>query len=366
MQEVVVALVAFLITAGSIPLTIKLAKHYGLVDNPQKRDHPAHVQGRIIPRAGGLPIFVGVLISALLFLPIEKHLVGIFLGMSVLLAVGLIDDKIREFSPYWRLGLLLIAALCAVAAGIGISFISNPLYQITNPLLDPTQSIIHLDSLIIPFNLLGAHKIILIADLLALLWIMTLTQVINWAKGVDGQMPGITLVAAITLGLFSLKLFYEGDPNQLNIAKLSLITAGASLGLLVFNWHPSKILPGFSGSTILAYLLAVLSILAGAKLATAMLVLAIPIIDFAYTFFRRVLNGRSPVWGDRGHFHHRLLDLGWSHQQISLFYILGSAILGSIALFVDTSSKIFIILGLAVVFCLFILWLNSFSQRKTN
>lgn len=363
MEILFIFIFSCLITIIIIPFVIKLAKKYGLVDNPKYRPHPAHIHLDIIPRAGGLAIYIGVVISALLFLPITKAFIGIFIGITILLITGLIDDKKRSFNPYFRLVLIFLAAGCAVGAGIGVAFINNPLTHIPLLPINLTQPILSLDQIIIPIDFYGNHKIILLADILAFIWIVALTQIINWSKGVDGQMPGITMVAAIVLGILSLKFYIQGDINQLPIAKLAFITAGVSLGFLIFNWHPAKIFPGFSGSTILAYLLAILAILSGAKLATALLVLGIPTADFIYTFYRRVKSGHSPVWGDRGHLHHRLYDdLGWSHQKISLFYIFGSVILGTIALFVDTQSKIFALIAVSTIFVGFILWLNSFGD----
>ncbi len=354
-------LIPFIVTAISIPFTIKFANKLGLINDPAKRPHPAHIQQRIVPRAGGLAIYIGILISTLIILPLQKHLVGVLLGITILLITGLLDDKLTKFNPYMRLILLFLAALAAVGSGIGISFVTNPFFGFFTLPIPFNESIIHLDYLTLPINLFGQHNIILIADLLALVWIVALTQVINWSKGVDGQMPGITLVASITLGLFCLKLYNQGDPMQLPLAQLAFITAGASLGFLVFNWYPAKIFPGFSGSTILAFMIAVLAILSGAKLATAALVLAVPIIDFVYTIIRRVAAGKSPVWGDRGHLHHRLLDLGWSHPRIALFYISLSAMLGAVALNVATTNKLFIVGLVALAFFGFILWLNSFG-----
>lgn len=349
MEFILTIAIAFIITVLVTPLTIKMANNLGLVDDPKLRPHPAHIQKRIIPRAGGLPIYIGIILTALLTLSPEKYLWGIFAGITLLLIIGLVDDKLVKFSPYTRLILLFAASAMAVAGGAGISFISNPFMA---------NSIIRLDQLIYTINFFGPHSLIIIADLFALFWIVTVTQIVNWSKGVDGQMPSITLVTALILGLLSLKFYFQGDPNQLNIAKLSFIVAGTSAGFLIFNWHPSKILPGFSGSTILAFMLAVLAILSSTKVATALLVLAIPTTDFLYTFLRRIAHGNSPVWPDRGHLHHRLLDLGWSHQKISLFYMLGSAILGATALFINTGSKVFVTGGVAALFLGFILWLN--------
>jgi UDP-GlcNAc:undecaprenyl-phosphate GlcNAc-1-phosphate transferase len=346
-------LLSFLITLLATPLTIKLATKYKLVDNPKLRPHPAHIQERTVPRAGGLPIYLGILFAILIFIPIDKHILGILLGTLVLLIMGLLDDKLKNFSPYKRLFLQLFAVSIVVSAGIGISFIANPL-----------GGFFRLDQVVIPFNLLGPHRIIPIADLLAFFWIVWVMNIVNFSKGVDGQMPGIILVAALTIGVLSLKLFSHGDPNQFTIAQLSFITAGAAAAFLIFNWYPSKIYPGFSGSNILGFMIAVLSILSGAKVATALLVLLIPTVDFIYLVFRRILSGRSPVLGDRNHLHHKLLDLGWSHRQISLFYITSCAILGTLAAILPNNEKTFTVVGAGAVILGIILWLQFYLREQ--
>ncbi len=344
------ALVGLIITAAFIPLNIKLAKKYGLVDDPQKNPHPKKVHTKIIPRAGGLACFLGIVISTLIFVPVEKHIIGIIAAISVLLVVGLIDDKLKNLSPYGRLVSHFLAAGLVVGSGIGISYITNPF-----------GGLVRFDQLIFPLELFGTHNVVVIADLLALVLIVWSMHMINWSKGVDGQMPGIVMVATLFLGLLSAKLYLDGDPNQLNIAKLAFITSGVSLGFLIFNWHPAKIFPGQSGSTIFGLMIATLSILSGAKLATAGLVVLIPATDFIYTFFRRILQKKSPVWGDRGHLHHKLLDLGLTHPQIALFYIFGSAILGAIALTLDSKEKLFAAILISGGVFGFILWLNFFG-----
>lgn len=150
--------------------------------------------------------------------------------------------------------------------------------------------------------------------------------------------------------------------KQLKIPGVPRPLAQSALGLLIFNWHPARIFPGFSGSTILGFLIAVLAILSGGKLATAGLVLLIPATDFAYTFFRRIIQGKSPVWGDRGHLHHKLLEIGFSHQQIALFYILGSVILGAAALSLSSKGKLFAAALVGIALLGGILWLNFFGE----
>jgi UDP-GlcNAc:undecaprenyl-phosphate/decaprenyl-phosphate GlcNAc-1-phosphate transferase len=177
-------------------------------------------------------------------------------------------------------------------------------------------------------------------------------------------MPSITLTAFLTIGFLSLNFYNLGDPNQLVIAILSFICAGASLGFLVFNWYPARIFPGFSGSTILGFMIAVLSILSGAKLATALLVLLVPTIDFFYTFFRRILEKKSPLKGDQKHLHHLLLERGFSHRQISLLYALSCVILGLLATNLNSQGKIFTIILAGVIVFGAILWLHLLQSRE--
>lgn len=347
-------LVPFLTALGltliTTPFAIAFAKKYKLVNDPKKTVHPANIQNRVIPRAGGISIFIGIVLSIFLYVPFDKHIIGMILALLLLLSVGLLDDVLEDFSPYQRWLLQFIAAGIVVASGVGISFVTNPF-----------GGILRLDEVVFPVNVLGTHNIVLIADIFALLWIVWMMNMINWAKGVDGQMPGIISVAATTIGFVSYNFFNLGDPNQLPIAVLSFITAGAALGLLFFNWHPSQILPGFSASTILGFMIAVLSILSGAKLATAVLVLLIPSIDFFYTFTRRLLAGRSPFKGDDKHLHHLLLKRGWSHRQISLFYIASCAILGLLASNLSSQGKLFTVIGVGVIVLGSLLWLHFFS-----
>ncbi|EKD90747.1 MAG: glycosyl transferase family 4 [uncultured bacterium] len=346
-------LVSLLITVVTIPFTIIFARKYNLVDDPNTRPHPAHIQKRVVPRAGGLPIFLAIFFSILFFVPLDKHILGIIFAMLLLLAIGLLDDALKNFSPISRLFFQIIAAAIVVISGVGITFVTNPF-----------GGFIHLDQLIIPVNFFGSHQILLFADLLALVWIVWMMNIINWSKGVDGQMPSIILVASLTIFLLSSKLILRGETNQQYIQTLSLITAGTSLGFLFFNWYPAKIFPGFSGSTILGFMIATLSILSGAKLATALLVLLVPTTDFLYTFFRRILQKKLPFIGDQQHLHHLLLNKGWSHQRISLFYLISCAILGLLSTTLSSQGKLFTVLTAGVVILGLILWLHFYKQEK--
>ncbi len=346
MEFVAPILTSLFISILAIPPVIKLAKKYGLVDHPSFRPHPAHTQNRIVPRAGGLPSFIAITITILLFIPIDQKILGILASISILVVIGLIDDKYHNFSPYLRLFGQILAATVAVGSGIGINFITNPL-----------GGILHLNQ-----NLDLIFFTLQISDILAVIWIVWVMNMINWSKGVDGQMPSITTACSLIIGLLSLKFFLSGDPNQLLPAKLAFITAASSMALLIFNWYPAKIFPGFSASTVLGFMIAILAILSGGKLATAGLALLIPATDFLYIFIRRLLQGKSPVWGDRGHLHHKLLEMGLSHRQISLFYFFGSVMLGAAAMSLSSQGKLFAAMFIAVLIVGAILWLNFFGD----
>ncbi len=350
MTNLLPLLVSFLITVIATPLTIKLAGRFNLVDDPKKRPHPAHIHQIIIPRAGGLPIFLGLIVSISFFIPFSKPVIGLILGSTVLLLTGLLDDYLTDFRPLPRLILQFIAAAIVVGSGVGITFITNPF-----------GGIIRLDEIIYTIYLFGTHNIVLIADIFAFVWIVWMMNMLNWAKGVDGQMPGIAAVAALTVAYVAYQAYLKGDPNQLPIANLAFITAGSALGFLVFNWYPAKILPGFSASTILGFMIASLCILTSAKLATALLVMVVPSVDFFYTFFRRILNKQNPLKGDRKHLHHLLLKRGYTPQQISLFYIFSCAILGLLSINLSSQGKLFITIGIATLVLGAIVCLNFFG-----
>jgi UDP-GlcNAc:undecaprenyl-phosphate GlcNAc-1-phosphate transferase len=343
----VAAVISFLVT----PIVIKFAGRLGIIDDPKKNLHPKVIHTVPTPRGGGIPIFLALLITALLFLPIDKHIVGILSGALILVVMGILDDK-YNLNPYLRLGLGFLAAAAPIAAGIGIAFITNP-----------WGGTINLSQPQITFNLFGTHSIWLIADLFALFWITFLMNMINMgAKGVDGQLSGVTVIAALTIATLSLK--FSADITQWPVIILAAITTGAYLGFLPWHIFPQKIMPGYGGSTLAGYLLGVLSILATAKVGVLLVVLGIPLIDTGYVIVNRILKGKSPVWGDRGHLHHRLLDAGLTKGQVALVYWGLTGALGIVALNLNTGAKIYTMIGIAVFLGGLILWLTYRSKNK--
>lgn len=335
------------------PLVMYLYKKRGWIDDPKKAKHPKVIHSKAVPRGGGIVIFVGVFVASLAFLTFDKRLVGIILGATVLMFTGLVDD-VKDLNPYLRMVLLLVAALCVVGSGIGIAYINNPL----------GGGVIHLNQPQIAFELFGGtHTIWILSDLFALIWIVWNMNIVNWSKGLDGQMPGFVGIAAFVIALLSLR--FSSDPSQLEVTRLALIVSGAFFGFLIWNMFPQKIMAGFGAGSLAGYFLAVLSILSGAKVATALLVLGIPTIDAFFVIGRRLLSGKSPVWGDRGHLHHRLLDLGWGKRKIALFYWLTTAALGFLSLQLNSRQKFYTMGGLIILFGSFVAWITlSISSSK--
>lgn len=346
-------LVSAAITLASTPLVIKLAYKIGIIDDPSKNKHPKVIHTYPVPRGGGLAIFAGILITCLIFIPLDKHLTGILIGATILTVMGIIDDK-YNLNPYLRLALGFVAAASPIIAGIGISFISNP-----------GGGIIDISHPQIIFNLLGRERSLwLLSDTFALFWIVFMMNMLNMgAKGVDGQLPGVAAIGAITIAALSLK--FSADITQWPVILLAAITAGAFIGFTPWNFFPQKIMPGYSGATLAGYLLAVLSILSTTKVGTLMVVLSIPLIDTGYTIVRRIIQGKSPVWGDRGHLHHKLLDMGVSKRNVTLFYWTVTGILGIASLYLNTRSKLYTIIGITILLGGLILWL-TYRPKQTN
>jgi UDP-GlcNAc:undecaprenyl-phosphate GlcNAc-1-phosphate transferase len=302
------ATLAALIAYASTHFIIKIAERFGIIDDPKKSKHPKVIHKYPVPRGGGIAPFIAFTLTALRYLPIDKHLIGILVGAFFIVFLGVLDDK-YNINPYVRLIFQFLIAGIPIISGIGIAFLTNPF----NGILDLSHPQI-------VFNLFGeARSIWILSDVFALFWIVFLMNMLNMgAKGVDGQLPGVVSIAALTIA--ALSLGYSADIAQWPVIILASVTMGSYLGFLPWNFYPQKIMPGYSGSTLAGYLLAILSILSTTKVGTLMVVLGVPLADTGYVVIRRILSGRSPVWGDAGHLHHKLLSVGLSKRQVAVFY----------------------------------------------
>ncbi len=350
-------MLAFILTffAASLiaPVVITFYKKNGWVDDPTTTKHAKKTHAKSVPRGGGLVIFLSIVLGALFFLHFDKHLIAILSGALVLTIVGVLDD-IFDIHPIVRLGTGLLATLIVVGSGIGIAYVTNPF----------GPGVIHLNQPQLAFTLLGEqHTVWILADIFAVLFIMWNMNIVNWSKGVDGQMPGFVSIALIFVGLLSTK--FIDDPTTFNTLLLSFITAGSFAGLLIWNWYPQRIMPGYGAGSLAGYFLAVLAIISGAKVATVLMVLGIPTADAVFTILRRLRAGKSPLWGDRGHLHHKLLDvLGWGRRRIAVFYWGTSFLLGLSSLYLNTTGKL---ITMGIVFGLvfsFLIWAKIHTTKK--
>ena len=213
------------------------------------------------------------------------------------------------------------------------------------------------------FDFLGQTRSIwVLSGLFGLLWIVWNMNIVGWSSGVDGQLPAFVFVAALVMAILGLR--FSVDITQWPVVVLSAAVSGAYFGFLPWNFYPQKIMPGYSGKSLAGFFLGVLAILSGAKIATAILVLGVPTMDALIAILRRLSRGQSPVWGDRGHLHHKFLDLGFSKRTISLFYLFSSLILGLIALSLNSQQKAYTIVMVFVVLAAFSVWFKLFFEKR--
>ncbi len=322
---VLAALVAFLLT----PLAARFATAVGAVDRPGAR----RIHRAVTPRGGGLAVATAfVLVGAALlwyerssdvvsasYRPQPAQLVALIAGAAVAALLGFVDDR-RDLRARWQFLGQLVLALFAVAAGMRIGFINNPLAGAT-----------------ITFG--GT-----VGAVLTVFWVIGMINSINFIDGLDGLSSGIAMIAALTLGGIS---FTVGQ-NQPVVAILCFTLAGALAGFLPWNFHPARIFVGTAGVFVIGYTLAVLSLLGTAKVAVALLVLGVPIIDTFWIIVRRLAQGSSPFAPDRGHFHHRLLDLGLGHREAVLLIYAICALLAVLSFRLSGTGQMYAFLGIVV------------------
>lgn len=331
---------------------INLAKKLKLVTDIKTRSHPAHTHKGIIPRGGGLPIFITILIASLIFVPLSKIVIGILISSSLLVILGLFDDY-YDLSPYLRFVINLFISMLVIGFGLGIPYISSPF-----------GGVIRLDLMKLDINLFGTHSILYLADLLAIIWLTWIMNIINWSKGVDGQLPGFVAICAFFLGVLSLR-FTSHDISVQSVSIFSFIVAGAFLGFLPHNFYPQKIMPGYGGGALAGFLLGILSILSFGKFGTAILILSIPMMDAFYTIVRRIKNKKSPFKADWGHFHHRLLEIGWGKRRIAVFYWIVPLLLGLSSLLLNGLEKLIAFMTIGLILLFSIILMDRLKKRTS-
>ena len=340
------ALVAAL-TAGMGTLAMRaIARKYNIADHPSER----RINTKPVPRAGGLAVagafaLIGTLLvifSAQLGLSAgsgsaeltSDGAAALLLGTVIAGVIGLIDDRYDLRARWQILGQFLIA-LIPIAFGLRIAFISNPLGA--GDLLFPDA----------------------IALGITIFWTLGMQNSMNFIDGLDGLSGGISLFAAVTLGVIAL-------PTSPLLAALSFTLAGALAGFLRFNFYPASIYMGTSGILAVAYALAVLALLGTAKIAAALLILGVPIIDALFVIVGRIVAGRSPYTPDESHIHRRLLSYGFSHRGSVLVLYALTAALSILALLLTGSATLYAFMGLLVVLGAVITYLSRATERTSR
>ncbi len=324
---------SFLLT----PLVRRIAVHVDAVDQPDNR----RVNVIPMPRGGGVAVAAAFIGIGLIFTVVNVRLdllpmpaavrldniVALFLGGGLAAAFGVLDDYFDLRARWQFLGQLGLALL-AIALGIVVERINDPF----------GTGILRLD---------GAFGIGF-----TVLWIAGMINSINFIDGLDGLSSGVALIAAVTLGTISLTTAVGvGQPY---IAVLCFALAGALLGFLRWNFHPATVFVGTSGVMFIGFTLAVLSILGTAKVAVALLVLGVPIIDAFWIIVRRLAQRRSPFTPDRGHLHHRLLDVGLSHRSTVVLIYGICVVLGTLSLLLSGANQVFAFAGVFVLIGVFL------------
>lgn len=314
------------------PVVRAFAVKNAVVDKPAARKNHREP----MPLLGGVAVGIALIaaVAAVLYLGWlpgayikAKFLAGMLVAVLLLVVGGALDDK-YDLPPLGQIVWPFLASLAIVASGIGVDYVTNPL-----------GGQIHLDRYVYTALWAGGipYKVTLVADIFTVIWLMGMTYTTKFLDGLDGLVSGTAVIGAVVIAFVSL----TREVSQPDTALIAFAVAGAFLGFLRYNAYPAKIFLGEGGSTLAGFLLGVLAIVAGGKIATALLVLGLPLFDAAFVILRRLLwERRSPASADRTHLHLRLLDLGFTHRQVVLFYWFIAALFGASTLILHGWEKL--------------------------
>lgn len=290
-------IVAFIVTFITTPFVKNLAFKIGAVDVPKDN---RRMHKKPTARLGGLAIFLGFVISAIIFADLNREIIGMLIGCSIIVILGVFDD-IYALSAKLKLVFQIVAALCPVLAGVRIEFIKVP-------------------SILSEYGYIGLGWF---AIPLTVLWIVGITNAVNLLDGLDGLACGVSSISALTLLVIAI-IVGEGE-----VAFITSALAGACFGFLPYNFNPAKLFMGDTGALFLGFILSTISVqglfkgYAIISIATPILILGLPIFDTLSAILRRVKNHQPIMSPDRGHLHHRLVDAGFSQKQaVLIIYLL--------------------------------------------
>lgn len=319
-------------------VTLKIALKLNIIDKPglERKIHE-----KATPLMGGLAIFLAYF--AILYLVKDKllagqlspsHFIGFFLGAVFLVVGGILDDK-YDLKPSYQLIFPILAIVAVIAGGVQIEKITNPFGG---------------------YIYLGYFSMVLIG-----IWLLGMMYTTKLLDGMDGLVTGVVGIGGLIIFLFTMTTKYY----QPDIGLSALILSASCFGFLIFNWHPAKIFLGEGGSLLLGYILGVLAIISGGKIAIALLIMGVPILDVAWTIIRRLADGKNPFkFADRKHLHFRILDLGIGQRKTVLIFYLFSLVFGTSALFLQSIGKIYAFLVLFALMLGIILWFNYLDKGR--
>lgn len=316
-------------------MAIKLSDRLGILARPGGRRRHT----KAVPKLGGIPLLVAYLVAIIIIYALLApsgddaiRLRGVILGSLVVSFGGLVDDY-RDISPWAQFAIQFTGAAIAIGHIVFIEVFTDPIGG------DPVW---------IRWRPL--------AILITIVWMVGIINSVNWLDGLDGLAAGVGTIAALLFAWHSLRLGQEA------VAAFPLALAGALVGFLPYNFAPARIFLGTAGAYVLGYNLATLSILSPAKIATTLLVLAIPILDGVWRVIDRMRRGRSPFYGDRGHLHFQLADDGIPIRWIVLLYYTFSLAFGLVAIFAPGILKLVFLLILGALVLSLLIWM-SFRQH---
>lgn len=356
-------LVAFIAAFLLTPLVGYFAKKFELVDLPNRMRKkgeklPQRMHKKPLARGGGLAVIIPFLIISLFAINIDKQIVGMLLGVLILIVVGILDEK-YELPGKYQLAAQLLAAFVVVVSGTSIDFIQNPLngnfdLRIWELQLYTTEA--------------ATYAFAFPADIITICFIIIMINAVGWVFGIDALGEGIMMIVFFTITMISVKL---GTPLT---AVLSFILVGGLLGFIPYNFPPAKIMSGASGAPTYGFLIAVLSIISGAKVASSVIVLIIPLIDMVWVMLGRINreNVTNPIKllriSDRTHLHHRLLDLGLSGKQVLIVEYIGIFLSSILAYYLSdlprsTMIAVAAVIVLVIFFIISVLLKNGYKFK---
>ena len=342
---------AFLISCALVYFLTPLVRHIaflrGIVDYPSE---PRKIHSSPVPLLGGWAVYAGFAFTVLLWLIFSKvsfgyfihlpYFAGILLGGAILCVGGYLDDK-YHLPPYYSIIAPLLAVLVVIVFGVQLSYINNPFGGVI--LLDAVK--------FLDYPVFGG--------VFVFVWILGMIYTTKFLDGMDGLVSGVSGIGALAIFFVSLL----PQVGQSDTALLAIIFAGAILGFLPWNFHPAKIFLGEGGSTLAGFMVGVLAVISGGKIATALLVMGIPILDAAWVIIRRLFSHYSPFQPDRKHLHFRLLDVGLSQRQAVLFLYFLVAAFGACAIYLQSLGKV-MALGILLVVMLILGGVLVYSYKK--